>query len=149
MCQGKRMFPTLAKWITMARRRFLASRARDWLKKDLPDGARQAIEAAVDRTYQLPTLRRLTLEQARMFLIGHAMLGDQDASDLMEIVSASPIRPGGNGGVPRGQPSAVYARYQAQNGGSTIPEGVGPGGQRNPRPEASQTDGTSRLWRTL
>ena len=149
MCQGKRMLPTLAKWITTARRRFLASRARDWLKKDLPNGARQAIEAAVDRTYQLPTLRRLTLEQARMFLIGHAMLGDQDASDLMEIVSASPIRPGGNGGVPWGHSSAVYASYHAPNGRSAIKEGADPGGLRNPPPGAGQTDGTSKLWRTL
>jgi hypothetical protein len=38
------------------------------------------------KTYSSPTLNKLTPEQARLLLIGHASCGDQGAKDLLEVI---------------------------------------------------------------
>ena len=42
------------------------------------------------KEYQSPTVRKLTLEQAKLMLIGHATMGDQGAKELMDIVFPGP-----------------------------------------------------------
>ena len=37
------------------------------------------------KEYEAPTVRKLTLEQATLILIGHATIGDQGAKDLMNL----------------------------------------------------------------
>jgi hypothetical protein len=43
-------------------------------------------ETAAPRKYQKPALRQITPEQATLFLIGHATIGDQGAKEFMEVV---------------------------------------------------------------
>ena len=38
------------------------------------------------KLYQKPTATELTAEEAKLKLIGHASLGDQDARDLLEMM---------------------------------------------------------------
>jgi hypothetical protein len=38
------------------------------------------------KSYEKPQLRKLTPEQARLLLVGHASMGNQGAADLMELV---------------------------------------------------------------
>jgi hypothetical protein len=38
------------------------------------------------KTYSSPTLNKLTAEQARLLLLGHATCGDQGAKDLLEVI---------------------------------------------------------------
>jgi hypothetical protein len=42
------------------------------------------------KEYQSPTIRKLTLEQAKLVLIGHATMGDQGAKELMDLVFPGP-----------------------------------------------------------
>jgi hypothetical protein len=44
----------------------------------------------IKKEYQRPSLRRLTPEQAKLLLIGHATIGDQGAKDLMDVVFPDP-----------------------------------------------------------
>jgi hypothetical protein len=53
----------------------------------------------VDRRkcYERPTLRNLTSNQATLFLVGHAYIGDQGARELLELLFPEPsglTRPG-------------------------------------------------------
>ena len=51
------------------------------------------------KTYSAPRLNKLTPEQARLLLIGHATCGDRGAKDLLEVIyPAFPSE--GNGCVP-------------------------------------------------
>jgi hypothetical protein len=43
-------------------------------------------ETTAPRKYQKPALRQITPEQATLFLIGHATIGDQSAKEFMEVV---------------------------------------------------------------
>jgi len=38
------------------------------------------------KTYSAPRLNKLTPEQARLLLLGHATCGDQGAKDLLEVI---------------------------------------------------------------
>ena len=38
------------------------------------------------KTYSPPQLNKLTTEQARLLLIGHATCGDQGAKDLLDVL---------------------------------------------------------------
>jgi hypothetical protein len=40
----------------------------------------------LQKRYEKPQVRKLTPEQARLLLVGHASMGDQGATDLMELV---------------------------------------------------------------
>lgn len=44
----------------------------------------------VRKAYQQPLLRKLNAEQAILFLVGHADIGDRGARDLMELLFPSP-----------------------------------------------------------
>lgn len=54
------------------------------------DNENQITEPAVDKTYQKPALRQITLEQAKLILVGRATLGDKGARELMEVVFDAP-----------------------------------------------------------
>ena len=41
----------------------------------------------VPHTYEPPVLRKLEPEEAQDFLLHHAKLGDQDAKDMLQLVS--------------------------------------------------------------
>lgn len=45
------------------------------------------------KPYCPPTLRRLTLSQATLFLVGHAYEGDQGARELLELFFPEPCTP--------------------------------------------------------
>jgi hypothetical protein len=47
-------------------------------------------EQRVRRPYSPPRLQRRTLEQAKLFLLGHAWAGDQGAKDLLEVLYPEP-----------------------------------------------------------
>lgn len=42
--------------------------------------------------YQAPVARKLTPEQAKLLLVGHATVGDQGAKELMELVFPEPSK---------------------------------------------------------
>jgi hypothetical protein len=81
-----------------------------------PESDDPAAEAVVDRTYQKPALRQITLDQAKLILIGRATLGDQGARDLMEVVFLDPrtkhrgVLPGAAASV---YPSELFGRSPA------------------------------------
>lgn len=43
------------------------------------------------KNYQAPVAKKLTPEQARLLLVGHATVGHQGARELMELVFPEPI----------------------------------------------------------
>jgi hypothetical protein len=65
--------------------RSLLSQVKEFLepfRRDRP----QAVSEKAPKIYQKPTLKKLTSEQARMLIVGHASVGDQGAKDLMEVL---------------------------------------------------------------
>jgi len=44
------------------------------------------------RVYDQPLLRKLTLDQATLFLVGHAYIGHQGAKVIMELLFPMPLR---------------------------------------------------------
>ena len=53
--------------------------------------------ASKRKSYRPPTLRRITLDQAKLFLVGHAYVGDKGAKKLLELLfpePGGPKRPG-------------------------------------------------------
>jgi hypothetical protein len=42
------------------------------------------------KLYTAPTLRKLTREQATLFLVGHAYIGHQGAREILEILFPAP-----------------------------------------------------------
>jgi len=44
------------------------------------------------KEYQAPVARKLTPEQAKLLLVGHATVGDQGAKELMELVFPEPSK---------------------------------------------------------
>jgi len=63
----------------------LLGRARDFLPFSRPD-PRQVVCDEAPKLYQKPRLTKLTPEQARLILFGHAGVGDPGAKDLMGLV---------------------------------------------------------------
>jgi hypothetical protein len=51
-----------------------------------PANRHQPTDTAVDRKYQKPSLRPIAPEQAKLFLMGRATVGDRGAKDLMELI---------------------------------------------------------------
>jgi hypothetical protein len=45
---------------------------------------------AVRKPYQPPKLQKLTPEQANLLLLGRASVGDQNATDLLELIYPEP-----------------------------------------------------------
>jgi len=45
------------------------------------------------KAYDPPILRRPTREQATLFLVGHAYIGDHGARELMQLLFWEPVRP--------------------------------------------------------
>ena len=41
--------------------------------------------------YEPPTLRRPTTNQAALFLVGHAYIGDQGAKEILELLFPEPV----------------------------------------------------------
>jgi hypothetical protein len=100
-------------------------RAKDFLRKHArmflrlkPGNRRQLIESPGSK-YQKPVVRQIAPEQAKLFLIGRATIGDRGAKDLMEIVflarSAQNSGPQSKGTVPAAafNPAKVYGRRPA------------------------------------
>jgi hypothetical protein len=46
----------------------------------------QSDSVGESKSYSPPTLKKLTVEQARQFLATHASCGDQDAIDLLKLL---------------------------------------------------------------
>ena len=44
------------------------------------------------KKYQAPVAKKLTPEQAKLLLVGHATVGDQGAKELMELVFPEPSK---------------------------------------------------------
>lgn len=66
---------------------------RDFLNLILPNRRARPLRVAPEvckKQYEAPVVRKLTLEQAKLLLIGHATIGDQGASDLMDVVFSDP-----------------------------------------------------------
>jgi hypothetical protein len=53
--------------------------------------------ASNHKPYQPPTFRRPTLDQATLFLVGHAYVGDQGAMQLLELIFPDPADFKGSG----------------------------------------------------
>jgi len=49
------------------------------------------------KSYERPMLRNLTLNQASLFLVGHAYIGDQGARELLELLFPDPAYPNRSG----------------------------------------------------
>jgi len=47
-------------------------------------------DEAVRKPYEPPKLQKLTPEQAKLLLIGRASVGDQDATELLELIYPEP-----------------------------------------------------------
>lgn len=45
------------------------------------------------KSYDPPTLRKLTWNQSTLFLTGHAYLGDRGATELLELLFPVPANP--------------------------------------------------------
>jgi hypothetical protein len=56
--------------------------------KDAPSTA-----AHDQKMYEKPTVKKLTSDQARLLLLGHASAGNQDAKDIVELVFPDPEKP--------------------------------------------------------
>jgi len=50
----------------------------------------------IPKVYQKPALAKLTAEQSRLILFGHAGVGHQGAKDLIDIVFREPRKGSGN-----------------------------------------------------
>ncbi len=94
---------------------FLGNHARRVLGLK-PANHNQLSPAKAARDYQKPALRHISSEQAKLFLMGYAMIGNRGAKDLMEVVFST------RGAQPRGSvagetvafnPSQVYGRSPA------------------------------------
>lgn len=59
-----------------------------------------APESGNRKRYDQPILTTLTLEQGTLFLVGHAYLGHQGATDLMEVLFPLPQAPNSGAIVP-------------------------------------------------
>lgn len=44
----------------------------------------------IKKTYERPSLRKLTPEQGRLLLFRHAGIGDQGANDLLDLIFPDP-----------------------------------------------------------
>jgi len=53
-------------------------------------GSTAVATQAGKKKYQAPVARKLTPEQAKLLLVGHATVGDQGAKELMELVFPEP-----------------------------------------------------------
>jgi hypothetical protein len=63
----------------------LRSQARKFLGLT-PVDLERLPEAAEVRKYQKPSMRQITPQQASLFFIGHATIGDRGAKEFMEVV---------------------------------------------------------------
>jgi len=77
------------------------------------------IEPQGRKAYEPPKLRHLTLEQAKLILIGHASITDQDTKELMDLVFPEPSPRKSSSGA-KGAKSEV-----GQCGGSVLGETSG------------------------
>lgn len=67
----------------------LISRVRRALsKKSQPEGNSER-----NQPYKKPASRQLSLEQAKLKIIGHAVVGNQGAKELMELLYQKPPAP--------------------------------------------------------
>ena len=74
-------------------RRFYRTHLQKFLELIFPNHQPQRIvaeSAPSKKEYEAPTVRKLTLEQAKLILIGHASIGDQGAKELMDIAFPEP-----------------------------------------------------------
>jgi len=53
----------------------------------------QALEIDNRKVYERPALRKLTWEQATLFLVGQAYVGDKGARELLELLFPEPMVP--------------------------------------------------------
>jgi hypothetical protein len=51
---------------------------------------RPVVNAGRKRSYKKPSLKKLTLEQAKLLLIGHFSIGTEGASDLLSVLFPDP-----------------------------------------------------------
>jgi hypothetical protein len=64
------------------------------------------------KPYLAPRLNKLTPEQARLLLLGHATCGDQGAKDLLEMIYPAFQSEGSDDGPPDlkdGESAAIFA----------------------------------------
>jgi|SRR5271165_5937425 len=110
------MLPRVERWIYAASLFSPVSQLKELLRMAWPGRDEYLVEPEMEKTYQRPVARRLTPEQARLVLIGHATVGNQGARELMAVVFMEPNTPcwGGDCG-PGGTPSAVYGGYSAHD----------------------------------
>jgi len=74
-------------------RRIIAAQFHKFLVLVFPNRRAPASEVASEtskKEYQAPIVRRLSSEQAKLLLLGHASIGDQGAKDLMNLVFPEP-----------------------------------------------------------
>lgn len=84
--------------------------------------------------YTRPVARKLTTEQARLLLVGHASLGDPGARDLMNLIFPEPD-PGIQGGAPKAAVNQAQ-RLDAQEKTSSASRGfLSSIFRRYPRPD--------------
>ena len=55
------------------------------------------------KPYEKPTLRKVTLEQARLLVLGNAVVGDQPAHELVDLIFPSGLGPNPQGSDRPGQ----------------------------------------------
>jgi hypothetical protein len=82
--------PTLRKLTLQQAKQTVLEHAREFMSLLFPHraGTRTQLRLPEDsqKCYEKPEFRKLTPEQARLLLVGYASIGDQGASDLMELV---------------------------------------------------------------
>lgn len=81
------------KVILQSVRRFCRTHLQKSLELIFPNHQPQPIVAesvTSKKQYEAPTARKLTIEQAKLILIGHATMGDQGAKELMNIAFPEP-----------------------------------------------------------
>jgi hypothetical protein len=69
---------------------FLQSKVRNIFQRRSPLPAEPEAFVKLRKPYEKPTVRKLTPEQATLVLTGHAMMGDQGARHLMDLVYPDP-----------------------------------------------------------
>jgi len=89
---GKKSYarPTLRKLNVQQLRTVVSKQAKEFLELifSRPGNRDCSAEAKSEapRQYQSPALRKLTPDQAKLLLIGHASMGDEGAREILELL---------------------------------------------------------------
>ena len=79
--------PVLRKVAAAQLKTIVSNHTREFLELIFPGRVKHSIpQMAAHKKYEKPAIRKLTPEQGKLLLIGHASLGDQGAKDLLELM---------------------------------------------------------------